>query len=42
MLETYRARAAQRAILGIPPLPLTADQTADLVDRLERAPVGEG
>ena len=31
MLEAYNAHAAERAALGIPALPLTKDQTAELV-----------
>ena len=42
MLETYRKAAAERAAQGIPPLPLTAQQTADLADLLKNPPAGEG
>ena len=35
MLEAYRAHAAERAALGIPPLPLTAKQTGELVELLK-------
>ncbi len=38
MLEAYRAHAAERAALGIPPLPLTAKQTEDLVALLQNPP----
>ena len=31
MLAAYRQHAAERAALGIPPLPLTAQQTADVI-----------
>ncbi len=41
MLEAYRAHAAERAALGIPPLPLTAKQTGELVDLLKSPPKGE-
>jgi aconitate hydratase 2/2-methylisocitrate dehydratase len=41
MLDTYRQQAAERAALGIPPLPLTAQQTADLIELLKNPPVGE-
>ncbi len=41
MLEAYRRHAAERAALGIPPLPLTADQTAELIDLLKNPPAGE-
>ena len=42
MLEAYRKAAAERAALGIPPLPLTPQQTADLVELLKNPPAGEG
>ncbi|MDP2751136.1 MAG: bifunctional aconitate hydratase 2/2-methylisocitrate dehydratase [Rhodocyclaceae bacterium] len=42
MLETYRAHVAERAALGIPPLPLTAAQTKELVALLKNPPAGEG
>jgi aconitate hydratase 2/2-methylisocitrate dehydratase len=35
VLEAYRAHAAERAALGIPPLPLTAKQTGELVALLK-------
>ncbi|MGH8784549.1 MAG: bifunctional aconitate hydratase 2/2-methylisocitrate dehydratase, partial [Cupriavidus necator] len=41
MLENYRAHVAERAALGIPPLPLTAKQTAELVELLKNPPAGE-
>ena len=41
MLEAYRHHAAERAALGIPPLPLTAQQTADLIELLKNPPAGE-
>ncbi|MGE5384447.1 MAG: aconitate hydratase B, partial [Betaproteobacteria bacterium] len=41
MLEAYRAHVAERAALGIPPLPLTAQQTKDLVELLKNPPKGE-
>ena len=41
MLEAYRQHVAERAALGIPPLPLSAQQTADLVDLLKNPPAGE-
>lgn len=41
MLETYRKHVAERAALGIPPLPLTAQQTADLIELLKNPPAGE-
>ncbi len=42
MLEAYRKAAAEREALGIPALPLTAQQTADLVELLKNPPAGEG
>ena len=42
MLEAYRKAAAERAALGIPALPLTAQQTAELVELLKNPPAGEG
>jgi aconitate hydratase 2/2-methylisocitrate dehydratase len=41
MLATYRQLAAKRAELGIPALPLTADQTQGLVELLLAPPAGE-
>lgn len=41
MLEAYRAHVADRAALGIPPLPLSAEQTADLCELLKNPPAGE-
>ncbi|OZI76956.1 bifunctional aconitate hydratase 2/2-methylisocitrate dehydratase [Bordetella genomosp. 6] len=41
MLETYRQHVADRAALGIPPLPLSAQQTADLIELLKNPPEGE-
>jgi aconitate hydratase 2/2-methylisocitrate dehydratase len=41
MLDTYRSLAAKRAELGIPALPLTAEQTQGLVDLLMAPPKGE-
>ncbi|AVA35727.1 aconitate hydratase 2 / 2-methylisocitrate dehydratase [Cupriavidus metallidurans] len=41
MLDTYRAHVAERAALGIPPLPLTAKQTADLIELIKNPPAGE-
>ena len=35
MLDTYRQHVAERAALGIPPLPLTAKQTAELLELLK-------
>lgn len=41
MLEAYRQAAAEREALGVPPLPLDADQTAALCELLQAPPVGE-
>ena len=41
MLEAYRTHVAERAIQGIPPEPLSAEQTADLVELLKNPPAGE-
>ncbi len=41
MLEAYRAHAAERAEQGIPPLPLDAEQVAQLVELLKSPPAGE-
>jgi len=40
MLENYRAHVAERAALGIPPLPLSAKQVSDLVEQLKSTPAG--
>ncbi|TAA21827.1 MULTISPECIES: bifunctional aconitate hydratase 2/2-methylisocitrate dehydratase [Pseudoxanthomonas] len=41
MLEAYRHHVAERAALGIPPLPLTAQQTAQVIELLKNPPAGE-
>lgn len=41
MLEAYRAHVAERAALGIPPLPLSKQQTIELVELLSNPPKGE-
>src|SRR5512133_2178175 len=41
MLQNYRAHVAERAALGIPALPLTAQQTAALIELLKNPPQGE-
>jgi aconitate hydratase 2/2-methylisocitrate dehydratase len=41
MLVAYRQHVAERAALGIPPLPLTAKQTADVIELLKNPPAGE-
>jgi aconitate hydratase 2/2-methylisocitrate dehydratase len=42
MLQAYRQHVAERATLGIPPLPLSAAQTAELIELLKAPPAGEG
>jgi len=41
VLEAYRQHVAERAALGIPPLPLSAKQTEELVALLKNPPKGE-
>jgi aconitate hydratase 2/2-methylisocitrate dehydratase len=41
LVEQYRAHTEERAKLGIPPLPLTAEQTRSLVALLQQDPVQE-
>jgi len=41
MLESYRKHVAERAALGIPPLPLSAEQTSELCELLKHPPAGE-
>ncbi|MGE8547491.1 bifunctional aconitate hydratase 2/2-methylisocitrate dehydratase [Alcaligenes sp. Marseille-Q7550] len=41
MLDSYREHVAERAALGIPPLPLSAQQTADLIELIKNPPAGE-
>jgi aconitate hydratase 2 / 2-methylisocitrate dehydratase len=41
MLEAYSRHVAERAALGIPPLPLSAKQTGELVELLKNPPKGE-
>ena len=41
MLQAYRQHAAERAALGIPPLPLDAKQVADLIELIKAPPAGE-
>ncbi|MEN9868243.1 MAG: hypothetical protein RL748_3833, partial [Pseudomonadota bacterium] len=42
MLEAYRPHVAERAALGIPPLPLSAKQTGEVIELLKNPPAGEG
>ncbi len=41
MLKAYRDHVAERAALGIPPLPLSAQQTAELIELIKAPPQGE-
>lgn len=41
MLETYHQHVAERAAAGLPPLPLVADQVAQLVELLKNPPPGQ-
>ena len=41
MLSTYRALAAEREAQGVPPLPMTAEQTSALTELLQDPPAGE-
>ena len=41
MLQAYREHVAERAALGIPPLPLSAAQTGELIELLKNPPLGE-
>jgi len=40
-IEEYKKHTQERAQLGIPPLPLTAKQTAELVELLKQVPIVE-
>lgn len=40
-IEEYKKHTEERAKLGIPPLPLTAEQTAELVELLKQVPIVE-
>ena len=41
MFTDYRTHVAERAALGLPPLPLNAEHTAQLVELLKNPPAGE-
>ncbi len=41
LIEEYKAHTEERAKLGVPPLPLTAEQTAQLVELLKEDPMKE-
>jgi aconitate hydratase 2 / 2-methylisocitrate dehydratase len=40
-MQTYQAHVAERAVLGIPALPLTAKQTGELIEQLKNPAAGE-
>ena len=40
MLQAYRQHVAERAALGIPPLALSATQTAEVIELLKNPPAG--
>lgn len=40
-LQTYRNHVAERAVAGIPPLPLSAKQTGEVIELLKNPPKGE-
>ena len=40
-LQTYRNHVAERAVIGIPPLPLSAKQTGEVIELLKNPPKGE-
>lgn len=42
MLKAYQAHAAERSAVQLPPLPLSAEQVALLVELLKNPPAGEG
>ncbi len=41
MLQAYRQHTAERAALGIPPLSLSAQQTAEVIELIKNPPAGE-
>ena len=41
MLQAYRQHVAERAALGIPPLPLDAKQVGELIELIKAPPAGE-
>ena len=40
MLEAYRQHVTERAALGIPPLPLSAKQTAEVIELIKSPKAG--
>jgi len=41
LIEDYKVHTEERAKLGIPPLPLTAEQTAELIELLKASPIAD-
>ena len=41
MLQAYRQHSAERAALGIPPLPLSAQQVDELIALIKNPPAGD-
>ncbi|MBD3792687.1 MAG: bifunctional aconitate hydratase 2/2-methylisocitrate dehydratase [Campylobacterales bacterium] len=41
LLANYKAHTKERATLGVPPLPLTAEQVAELVELLKESPIAD-
>ena len=41
LIEAYKAHTEERAKLGVPPLALTADQVAELVELLKASPIAD-
>jgi len=41
MIDTYNAHVAERAVIGVPALPLTAQQTAEVIELLKAPPAGQ-
>ncbi len=41
LIEEYKAHATERAALGVPPLPLTAEQVAGVVELLKASPIAD-
>jgi aconitate hydratase 2/2-methylisocitrate dehydratase len=42
MLKAYQAHVAERSAVQLPPLPLTVEQVAQVVELLKNPPAGEG
>ncbi|MGQ0443280.1 MAG: hypothetical protein ACT4OH_07555, partial [Methylophilaceae bacterium] len=41
MIKAYQTHVQERNALGLPPLPLNAEQVASVVELLKNPPVGE-